>query len=251
MPPDAEITRGKLLDAASALFAQRGINGVSLAEITKAAGQRNASALHYHFKSRHGILEAILLRYIPAIRQRRLELLARAMEGPSDDIRSVVEALVRPVTELAQRGWRERAYLHIGAELVTGPERSSPEILAVVAETGGREVLDLLVERCAAIAPDLLLERLAILSLFVGRAASDRARLLENRRDDEEHFLSEEEFASNLIDMIVGAITVPPGAVMSSGTGTSGRDRQRRPPAGKGWSARSSGDLRGPTHGRR
>jgi AcrR family transcriptional regulator len=221
MPPDAEVTRGKLLDAATRLFAQRGIYGVSLAEITKAAGQRNASALHYHFRSRHGILEAILRSHIPAIRKRRLELLAHAMTTPPEDIRSVVEALVRPVTELAQRGWRERAYLHIGAELVTGPERTSPDIRAILLETAGREVLDLLAKRCPPLPPDIQQERFAIVSLFIGRAASDRARLLENRGNSDEHFLSEEEFVSNLIDMTVGALiteTTPVLQQVAAGT---------------------------------
>jgi AcrR family transcriptional regulator len=208
MPPNAEVTKRKLLDAATRLFAQRGIYGVSLAEITKAAGQRNASALHYHFKSRHGILEAILRRHIPAIRERRLELLAHATTTPSDDVRAVVEALVRPVTELAQRGWRERAYLHIGAELVTGPERTSPDIRALMLETAGWEVRDLLVKRSPPLPADIQGERFAVLALFIGRAASDRARLLESRGSSDERFLSEEEFVSNLIDMVVGAVTI-------------------------------------------
>ena len=58
MPPDPTATRDKLLDAATALFAGRGVANVSLAEIVRAAGQRNASAIHYHFGGRDHVVEA-------------------------------------------------------------------------------------------------------------------------------------------------------------------------------------------------
>jgi AcrR family transcriptional regulator len=53
-------TREALLDAAQALFAAEGIDGVSLAAITRFAGQRNGGAIHYYFGGRDGLLAAIL-----------------------------------------------------------------------------------------------------------------------------------------------------------------------------------------------
>ncbi len=44
-----------------------GIDNVSLAEIVRAAHQRNVSAVHYHFGSRDEILRALLARHVPAI----------------------------------------------------------------------------------------------------------------------------------------------------------------------------------------
>src|SRR3954471_1048044 len=104
MANDVQATRRKLLDAAARLLADRGVRGASLAEIVKAAGQRNASAIHYHFGNREGLLEALVHRHASVIRSRRLQLLAVAERQPDSDLRSAVEALVRPVTELAQRG---------------------------------------------------------------------------------------------------------------------------------------------------
>jgi AcrR family transcriptional regulator len=40
-------TRGELIAAAEHLFAARGIDGPSLRELTRAAGQRNTGALQY------------------------------------------------------------------------------------------------------------------------------------------------------------------------------------------------------------
>src|SRR6478752_2511579 len=75
---DDVTTRDKLLDAATRLFAERGIDNVSIAEIVRSAGQRNASALHYHFGTRNELLRELLAQHVPAIHDRRVELLARA-----------------------------------------------------------------------------------------------------------------------------------------------------------------------------
>ena len=56
---------------------------VSLAEIVRAADQRNASAVHYHFGGRDQVVEAILARHVPDLRARRLELLAIAESTPT------------------------------------------------------------------------------------------------------------------------------------------------------------------------
>ena len=39
-------TSDLLLDSATRLFAERGVDNVSIAEIVRAAGQRNTSAIH-------------------------------------------------------------------------------------------------------------------------------------------------------------------------------------------------------------
>ena len=54
MARSAEATRAQLVATAEILFAARGLDAVSQNEITKAAGQRNASALHYHFGGKDG-----------------------------------------------------------------------------------------------------------------------------------------------------------------------------------------------------
>ena len=60
MPPNATATREQLIAAAETLFAERGIEGVSLREINAAAGQRNASSIQYHFGNRDGLLAAVI-----------------------------------------------------------------------------------------------------------------------------------------------------------------------------------------------
>jgi AcrR family transcriptional regulator len=198
-------TRDKLLDAAARLFAERGIDNVSIAEIVRRAGQRNSSALHYHFGSRDAVLVALLERHIPDIRRRRLELLDAALAGPDDDTRAAAEAIVRPITEFAQLGWRERAYLQYGSELGQRLDRVAPEIRTLLQETSGYEAWDLLRARCPRLAKKIWLERVAICTAFIGRAAADRAAQLD--RVEEHPVLSDDLFVDNLVDMVVGAMT--------------------------------------------
>ena len=121
-------TRDLLLDAAARLFAERGVDNVSIAEIVRAADQRNTSAVHYHFGSRDEVLRAVLARHVPELAERRSTLLEHARARPARDARSAAEAIVRPVTEFAQGGWRQRAYLQIGSELAGAVDRITPGV---------------------------------------------------------------------------------------------------------------------------
>jgi AcrR family transcriptional regulator len=208
MPRSPEPTRSNLLGAASRLFAERGVYNVSLAEIVREANQKNVSALHYHFGGRQELLEAVLARHIHPIGRRRLELVEIARATPPDDLRAPVAALVLPVTELAQQGQQQLEYLHIGVELATGPERDLPGLVTLFHETNGMLVRDLLQERLPEIPARFLEERFHIASMLTGRAASDRARMLEA---DPGASMTDDEFTSNLIDMIVGALSSPLG----------------------------------------
>jgi len=196
-------TRELLLDSAARLFAERGIDNVSTAEIVRGAGQRNTSAVHYYFGNRDEVLRALLARHVPDIAKRRRELLVLARTRTARDVRSAAEAVVRPVTELAPRGWRERAYLQIGSELATGRRPLSPGIRDVMNQTAGREAWDLLRQRCPKVPPDLWRARQEICIVFVGRAAADRAWHLDQggRR-----VLPEDRFVDNLIEMLLGAM---------------------------------------------
>jgi AcrR family transcriptional regulator len=196
-----------LLDAAARLFAERGVDNVAIAEIVRAAGQRNTSAIHYHFGSRDEVLRAVLARHVPELAQRRLVLLQQARARPAADVRSAADAIVRPVTELAQGGWRQRAYLQIGSELAGSLDRVSPEIQELLQQTAGYEAWELLGRRCPKIPVDLWRLRQDLCIVFIGRAAADRARQLD--QGGKRHVVSDDLFVDNLVEMLLGAMTAP------------------------------------------
>ncbi|HEX7459157.1 MAG TPA: helix-turn-helix domain-containing protein, partial [Acidimicrobiales bacterium] len=87
---ESTTTPDLLLDAATRLFAERGVDNVSIAEIVRAADQRNASAVHYHFGGRDEVLLAVLARHVPVIAERRSQLLEVAEARPDSDVRAAV-----------------------------------------------------------------------------------------------------------------------------------------------------------------
>lgn len=96
-PRHEESARDVILDAAERLFAERGIDAVSLRTINAEAGY-SVAALHYHFGTRDGLVRALLGRALPPIAARRAGMLAAAAREPQPPLESLVEALVRPLT---------------------------------------------------------------------------------------------------------------------------------------------------------
>jgi len=93
-------TDQRLLDTAEALFARRGLEGVSLREISAAAGSANSVAVQYHFGTKQGLVEAIFERRLTEIDGRRAELLNQAKrDGSLNDPRAMVAIMLRPTFE--------------------------------------------------------------------------------------------------------------------------------------------------------
>lgn len=92
-------TKEILVITAERLFAQHGIDGVSIRQILLAAGVANNSAVTYHFESKDGLVGAIVDHRAPYLAERRRLLWAQA---PSGDLRAAIEAQFLPVAELAE-----------------------------------------------------------------------------------------------------------------------------------------------------
>ncbi|MBW8486123.1 TetR family transcriptional regulator [Actinomadura parmotrematis] len=119
-------TRERLLDAAQRLFAERGVDAVSLREINQAAGSRNVTAVQYHFGDRAGVVRAIVERHGPEVDARRHALLDACDAADAPDLRALAGALVRPPAALlATPGGRE--YLQVWADALNRPRPFIPE----------------------------------------------------------------------------------------------------------------------------
>jgi AcrR family transcriptional regulator len=96
-----DAARTALLDTAERLFAERGIEAVSLRDVSAAAGQRNHSAAQYHFGDRRGLVAAVFERRMREVSERRhARLDALAATGDDLDVEALVAAIVIPLTEV-------------------------------------------------------------------------------------------------------------------------------------------------------
>lgn len=186
--------RDKLLDAARSLFAEQGIEAVSMREVGRAAGQRNTNAVQYHFGDRRALLLAVLEPHHDLVAARRNALLD-GMEHDDPSLRSLAEALVRPsAAMLGEPGGPE--YLRIVSELVRD--------LAAIRERG---LSDPALGRWDRIAKGAMpqatlplhrrFSAIQLCSSELGRRAASRRRA--------DHRL----FVSDLVDLVVGVLGAP------------------------------------------
>jgi AcrR family transcriptional regulator len=82
------------LDAAERLIAERGIQ-VPLRDIAVAAGQRNNSAVNYHFRNRQDLIDAIVRRRLEPMEQERAQMVEALMDDTRDDARDDIRAWLR------------------------------------------------------------------------------------------------------------------------------------------------------------
>jgi len=92
-------TKEQLVLTAERLFAEHGIDGVSLRQIAIEAGNANNSAVQYHFGSKDNLIQAIFEHRVPHLARRRRLL---AEQRPLHDLRSYVECYLLPMVEEAE-----------------------------------------------------------------------------------------------------------------------------------------------------
>ncbi|MEU0543231.1 TetR family transcriptional regulator [Nocardia sp. NPDC005978] len=171
----------QILAAAERLFAEFGIESVSLRQIAVAAGQRNTSAVAYHYGSKQALVEAVYEWRMTTVNARRLARLAEL--GDSGSVADLVRALIDPLAatlhapELdGEPGW----YLRFIAETLWRPpfEAVGNTMRGAEAESV-RLVVDGLAKRLDGLPAAVFGERVRLVAMLVVTALADRERRLQ------------------------------------------------------------------------
>ena len=164
--PDTR-TREMLLDAGERLIAELGLDAVSLRMIMAEAGA-NPAAVHYHFGSRDGLLEAIFERRMGLTEPRRRVMMEALERSGRPSVRELLRALVRPLLELPiELGEPGVRYLAFLAQVMRA---RSPVLMNIIARDIG-DTLGRLVELLALALPELP-PRVVVLRLLLGLEAA-------------------------------------------------------------------------------
>lgn len=94
-------TRARVLAAAERLFAERGLDAVSIRDIIAAAGA-NLGAINYHFGTKGRLIQAVFeRRLVPSAQEqlRALDAVEKAAGERPPKLEAVLEAIFRPVVE--------------------------------------------------------------------------------------------------------------------------------------------------------
>lgn len=127
---DAGGTRERILNAAEALFGERGFETVSLRDITGQA-EANVAAVNYHFGSKDKLVDAVVERHVVPVNEERLRMLdaleAEAAEAPVP-VENLLEAFLGPLlAHITGGGMSERLFSKLMGRLMAERGYCLPE----------------------------------------------------------------------------------------------------------------------------
>ena len=199
-------TRARLLRAGERLFAQHGIHQVRLREINALAGQRNSSALHYHFGSRQGLVEAILSEHQTAMDHDVRPALDALVAGPdAPTVRSVVSIWVDALTDQLQSE-SGRDFLRLLPQVLDTVNRTVRDGDVLHDSAQSARTFALLDASLAELPTAVRRERLVAYALILTTLFADRAALVESGAPVA---LDDGAFAAHVADTICGALEAP------------------------------------------
>lgn len=202
---DSATTRTRIVAAAETLFAERGIDRVSLVEIGKAAGQRNRSAVQYHFGDKAALLEAIRQKHAPGIDARRAAMLDALDDTRRPPLRGLVEALVIPVAEKLRDADGGEAYVRINAALVGHPRFPLLSRRSTRDNRTAARLLQLVARATPALPEPLREPRMLLVTGLVFHGIADNARLARRRGAADAWQLT----VSHLVDCVLAVLQAP------------------------------------------
>ncbi|MCC2603673.1 TetR/AcrR family transcriptional regulator [Sphingopyxis yananensis] len=165
------------------LFAQHGIDGVSVRQIADAAGQKNHNAITYYFGSKDALIRELIVDGAKAIDQRRNAALdaAQASGGPST-VRQVMEILVDSSIDPNPPIWGE-SYTRFIVGMQMSNRALFMDALAGRWNSGYLRCLDDVRRLCADMPADVLNQRLVFMGAALGGIISGReAELSDHSR---------------------------------------------------------------------
>jgi AcrR family transcriptional regulator len=203
-------TPERIKRAARRLFAQRGIDGVSVRDIVSAAGQKNNGSLHYYFGSKDALVQELVREGAILIENRRKALLdALEAAGGPRNIREIIEILVWPSTNL-EKEEGEDTYIRFITMLQMGHRDLFMAALEKRWNSSYQRCLAHIRRLLAHIPEPILNQRLVFLTIGLNAIMSARETSLDGERARRHHFWNSPSALENLIDTLQAALDQPP-----------------------------------------
>ncbi|MCB1614582.1 MAG: TetR/AcrR family transcriptional regulator [Pseudomonadales bacterium] len=204
-------TATTLMLTAEKLFSLKGVDNVSTREIAREAGQKNNSALQYHFGSKENLLNAILEFRSDEINKTRLEMLSELeAAGLTRKPRALIEVICLPFINLLTLPLEDSYYIGLVHQMyntATGKIAIEGVISEKQNQTMGMwKTSQYILSAVEDVPPLLLLPRL---SMMIHLTINTVAGWDAEQRQTNKCFPKEEIFlrSSNLIDFMEAGLT--------------------------------------------
>jgi AcrR family transcriptional regulator len=203
-----EHTRQQLILAAEKLFAESGIDGVSLRQINLEAGQKNSSAAHYHFGSKDALILSIYQLRMAHVNERRLLTLEKLqIDRKENSVRDLVGAIVNPIVAEIDANESGHNYIRFMAQAIGHPQLDLVKLWRQEHSGGLARALELLALALPDVPAPLFGQRFGLAFEQIIHSLADREKLRHSAQNTFE--VDAPLFVSNLIDCITGAMSVP------------------------------------------
>ena len=203
-----QLGKQALLEAAAVLMDERGVDNVTIQDISQASGHRNRSAVRYHFGSRDAVVRAVIMRTMDAIDAERNVLLDHLeTTGVPLTPRSAIEVIIAPLARQL-RTPEGRRYLRICAQLINHPRFMSDAGDAITLNASVRRGARHLIPVLTRLPGPVAAERASQVTGFIARACGDQSRLMDSGAPARP-VLSVEDFTMNLVDTVLAILEAP------------------------------------------
>ncbi len=209
LTPTSTRTREQLILAGERLFAEQGIDNVSLRQINAEAGQRNSSASHYHFGSKESLVTAISEYRFEHLNERRNAMLAAL--PPTEEPRSVrtlIEMLVYPIVGEIENSEGGDNFIRFMSQVLGHPMISLVGMWRSQFDGSVGHVYYGLRAALPEVPDEVFGSRFGLMWMLAVNGLADRQRLGEVAKETIAFSLPVL-FVTNLVDSLCGLISAP------------------------------------------
>jgi AcrR family transcriptional regulator len=207
-------TKIRILDAAERLFARHGFEATSLRAIIVEA-QVNLASVHYYYRSKEGLIRAVIERRFAPINQERLRLLDQCQLAPGDpppSVEQIVEAFLLPMVSVGvKKSSHNSTLLQLGGRILLESGASFERIVAEQFKEVARRFFEAFQRALPHLAPNEIAWRMNFTIGATAKAmfAGIPMKVLSDAFQDVDEESEFKQIASRLIRFTVAGMKAP------------------------------------------
>jgi AcrR family transcriptional regulator len=199
-------TRERLLLTALHLYATEGLHAVSLRRISTAAGSRNSAAMHYHFRNKLGVVEALM--ELIAQELVRIAATLRKEQTATRSLRSACRGTLRPLVQLPRRQTWGADGVQFLSRLVSEGDKDIAEMVNTMFAPFWQRLDRALAKQLPDLPAPVRRLRLMFMSSNVFHGVAEVAWLTHTPLGDLSNF-DEDALLDHLVDYLIGGLQAP------------------------------------------